>query len=310
MGVPKRYPLVIDGGLSNQLESQGNNLDDPLWTAALLSSHPSEIRKAHLAYLRAGADCLITSSYQATIQGFMARGYDSGTAERLLLSTVALAREAVAEFTSGTRPDFLPRVAAGIGPYGAFLADGSEYTGDYSISDETMAAFHRPRLELLDASNADFLALETLPSFTEAKVLARLLESTRKSAWVSFSCKDDRHLRDGTPLEECVRLFAHHPRVFAIGVNCTAPRHISELIRRILHIKHDKRVVVYPNSGETYHAQTKTWSDTADLDHLERMVDEWLDAGADMIGGCCRLGPDAVRVISRVVRSRVRDADS
>jgi len=304
LGIPERYPLLIDGGLSNQLESQGNNLNNPLWTAALLSKHPEEIRKAHLAYLSAGAQCLITASYQATPQGFLARGFDSDTAGKLLLSTVSLAREAIEEFRSDHRTDFMPRVAASIGPYGAYLADGSEYTGSYGISAQALTDFHSPRLELLDTSDADFFAVETLPSLQEAEVLARLLENTRKRAWVSFSCKNDKQLRDGAPIASCVQLFAHHPRVFAIGVNCTAPRYISGLIKRIKGIRHDKRVVIYPNSGEIYHAKNKTWSNTADLAALERLVAEWLDLGADMIGGCCRLGPEALKTIARVIHSR------
>ncbi|HDP93974.1 MAG TPA: homocysteine S-methyltransferase [Candidatus Aminicenantes bacterium] len=308
-GIPDEYPLVIDGGLSNQLENQGNNLDDPLWTAALLSSHPEEIRKAHLTYLRAGARVLVTAGYQATLQGFRALGHDARAARQLLFSTVDLAREAIAEFSADLQSDFFPRVAAGIGPYGAFLADGSEYTGNYGISEGELIDFHLPRLQLLDKSSADFLAVETLPDFTEAKVLARLLQNTKKSGWVSFTCRDGAHLRDGTALEESLRLFARHSRVFALGINCTAPRYISELIRRIREATPEKRVVVYPNSGEVYNAAGGTWSDTADLDNLERMVEEWLDLGADMIGGCCRLGPDAVRTIDGVIRSRSRRKD-
>jgi len=303
-GIPHRYPLVMDGGLSNQLESQGNNLDNPLWTAALLADHPEEIKNAHLAYLEAGARCLITSSYQASIQGFMALGYDKNKAEEFMLQTVGLARQAVREFTSRTRTEIVPRVAASIGPYGAGLADGSEYTGDYGVSPETLARFHRPRLELLDATEADFFAVETIPDFTEATVLSGLLRNKSKSAWISFSCKDEEYLRDGTPVEDALRLFAGHSRVFALGVNCTAPRHITGLIRRVKAAAPAKRVVIYPNSGETYHAESKTWSDSADLDHLERMTEEWLDAGADIIGGCCRMGPAEIRAIARAVYSR------
>lgn len=302
--LPIRYPLVIDGGLSNQLESQGHDLNDPLWTAGLLADRPEAIQKAHLAYLQAGARCLITASYQATIQGFRFRGLDHEAAEKRLLRTVDLARAAIREFFSGEVTDSEPLVAASIGPYGAFLADGSEYTGDYGISAGELEEFHRPRLEVLDASPADFFAVETIPSFPEAAALSRLLENTRKSAWVSFSCRDGRHLHDGTPIEECLRLLAGHPRVFAVGVNCTAPRHISELVRRIRGADPTLRIVIYPNSGEIYHAETKTWSHSSDLAFLEQMVEEWLNLGADIIGGCCRLGPSAIRTIARAVRSR------
>jgi homocysteine S-methyltransferase len=299
-----KYPLVIDGGLSNQLESQGCDLNHRLWSARLLDSKPDAIKQVHLTYLEAGARCLITSSYQASFPGFMALGHDRATAETLILKSVTLAQEAIEDFRTLHPNRYPPLVAASIGPYGAFLSDGSEYSGHYGLSDEELTEFHQPRIELLDTSGADFFACETMPSFQEAKVLAEILNGTEKPAWMSFSCKDERHLNDGTPIEDCAAFFASYPGVFAIGVNCTAPNLISPLIRAIKRKSGDKKVVVYPNSGEIYHAASKTWSGSSDLSFCQLMVDEWLDLGADIIGGCCRMGPDYIKAIAQVINRR------
>ena len=195
--------------------------------------------------------------------------------------------------------DHKPLIAASIGPYGAFLADGSEYHGDYGVSDETLREFHLDRIRLLDRSNADFFACETIPSFQEAKVLAEILKQSNKSAWLSFSCKDELHLNDGTNIEECVSFFAGHPKVFAVGVNCTAPKYISGLIKSIKTRSGTKKIVVYPNLGEAYNAESKTWFGLADPNLFLTMAKEWIELGTDILGGCCRIGPDHIRYISR-----------
>jgi homocysteine S-methyltransferase len=193
-----------------------------------------------------------------------------------------------------------PLIAASIGPYGAYLANGSEYHGNYGISDQELIDFHEPRIKLLDHSTADILACETIPSFQEAIVLSSILKNTRKTAWISFSCKDGKHISDGTPIEKCAALFTHHPTVFAMGVNCTSPKHISELIQCIKTRSGDKKIVVYPNSGAVYHPESKTWSDISESFSCEVMAKEWMDLGADMIGGCCGVGPEQIKAMGKI----------
>jgi len=295
------YPLLLDGGLSNELERQGCNLNQKLWSAKLLESNPEAIILAHLSYLESGAQCIITSSYQATLPGFMAIGYDKSSANGLILRSVELAEEARNRFLSFNAPASKPLIAASIGPYGAYLADGSEYRGNYVISDQELSDFHEPRINLLDNSTADILACETIPSFQETEVLSEIIEDIKKPVWVSFSCKDDKHLSDGTPIDKCAALFAHHPTVFAIGVNCTSPEFISALIRSIKTKSGNKKIVVYPNSGATYHAESKTWSSLSDLYSCELMVKEWMDLGADIIGGCCGIGPQQIKAMRKLI---------
>ncbi len=295
------YPLLLDGGLSNELERQGCNLNQKLWSAKLLESNPEAIILAHLSYLESGAQCIITSSYQATLPGFMAIGFDKPSASGLILKSVQLAEEARSRFMTLNPQASKPLITASIGPYGAYLADGSEYRGDYIISDQALTDFHEPRINLLDNSTADILACETIPGFQEAKVLSEILENVKKPAWISFSCKDGKHISDGTPIEQCAAYFAHHPTVFAIGVNCTSPEFISELIRSIKIKSGNKKIVVYPNSGAVYHAESKTWSGLSDLSSCAIMAKEWMDLGADIIGGCCGIGPEQIKAMRKII---------
>lgn len=295
------YPLLLDGGLSNELERQGCDLNQELWSAKLLESNPEAIILAHLTYLESGAQCIITSSYQATLPGFMAIGYDKPSASKLILKSVQLAEEARNRFLLLHPQAAKPLIAASVGPYGAYLADGSEYRGDYSISDQELKDFHEPRTKLLAGSMADILACETIPCFQEARVLSGILENISKPAWVSFSCKDGKHISDGTPIDKCAALFEHHPKVFAIGVNCTSPKFISELIRSVKMNSGNKKIIVYPNSGAVYHAESKTWSGLEDLPSCEIMAKEWIDLGADIIGGCCGIGPQQIQAMGRTI---------
>ncbi len=292
------YPLLIDGGLSNQLEKQGYVLNHKLWSAKLLESEPEAIIEAHLAYLEAGAQCITTSSYQASIPGFMSIGCDMVKAEELIKKSVKLAEKAINRFRE---KDIKPLIAASIGPYGAYLADGSEYQGNYDVSKETLREFHEQRIKILDQSNADILACETIPSYKETLVLAEILHSMEKQAWVSFSCKDESHINDGTLIEDCIDVLNDHPRIFAIGVNCTAPVYISELIKTIKAKIKNKRIIVYPNSGEVYNANKKIWSSLTTSNMFINLVDEWINLGADIIGGCCRIGPDQIKSISELI---------
>jgi homocysteine S-methyltransferase len=300
--------LVLDGGLATELERAGFDLAHPLWSARLLAERPEAIAAVHRAYLDAGADCITTASYQATIEGFRRDGATSAEAEGLLRRSVALALSARDAFCSGPgagrhagRPR--PLVAASIGPYGAFLADGSEYTGAYDRDLDGLVAFHRERMRLLLDTGADLLACETIPSALEARALVRLLDERAEArAWVSFSCGDGARLCDGTPFADSVRTVAACPQVLAVGVNCTAPSHVGELLRAAAAVT-SKPLLAYPNSGETYDGAAKAWRGLCDpLDWGER-ARAWRAAGARLVGGCCRTGPDHVRAVRRSLGS-------
>ncbi len=291
-------PILLDGGLATELETQGFDIAGVLWSAALLQSNPDTIVNAHRAYLDAGADCIISASYQASRPGFMSLGLSAAASDQLIASSVELACTARDEFLSANpQVKRSPMVAASIGPYGAALADGSEYTGSYDVSAAELRAFHESRLEILDRSGADLLACETIPDIAEAQVLCDLLKDAVTPAWIAFSCRDEARISDGTRLREAVALFAEHPRVLATGINCTPPGLITALIGEVKKGAPKKAIVVYPNSGETYHAVDNSWSGTAcDLDG-GFPVSDWHAAGAKLIGGCCRTGPAHIEAI-------------
>ena len=288
------YPMVLDGGLSNVLEEMGCNLEHPLWTAQLIQTNPELIIKAHLAYLKAGATCITSSGYQASIEGYMRLGQSKINAEQFILKSLELCLKARQLFLESAHNNPVIHVAASMGPYGAFLADGSEYTGAYNSSDHNLHLFHKSRIDLLQASKADFFAFETIPSLQELRVLSELLNTSSKPSWISFSCKDAMYLNDGHKISEAATLIANHPAVFAIGVNCTAPKYITEIIGKLKKYAPEKKIIVYPNSGEVYHVKSKSWFGVSDPKGFEKMALEWNEKGADIIGGCCRIGPDHI----------------
>jgi homocysteine S-methyltransferase len=302
--IERRSPLVLDGGLATQLEAQGHDLGSALWSAALLRSDPQAIARAHRAFLEAGAECIISASYQASRDGFMSLGLSEAAADRLIASAVGIAIVARDAFLL-EHPDTesAPLVAASIGPYGAVLHDGSEYRGDYGIGREALRAFHEPRLRLLDGCGADVLACETIPDRVEADVLAELLETAKTPAWISFSCGDERSISDGTPIAEAAARFREHDNVLAVGINCTAPQFVAPLVREIRRAVPDKAIVVYPNSGERYDARDNTWHGTVTPLDCAAAAKEWREAGATIIGGCCRMGPEHIAAIRDALRA-------
>ena len=296
--------VLLDGGLATRLEAHGQELNDPLWSARVLLDAPEVVRAVHREYLEAGADCIATVTYQATFEGLAARGLQDADAEALLLGAVRLAVEARDDFWRDSAAHAgreRPLVAASVGPYGAYLSDGSEYTGRYDLDEDGLAAFHRRRWHVLAGSDADLLGCETIPSLTEARALLRLLDETPdRWAWVSFQCRDGRRLADGSDVAEAVRACDACPRVAAIGFNCVPPARIPELLAVAGGVT-DKPLVTYPNSGETYDAARKVWLPAAAEADLAAAAPEWRALGAAVLGGCCRTGPDTIRRMRRAL---------
>ncbi len=300
-------PLIADGGLATALEARGHRLDTRLWSAQLLVSEPDAIRDIHAEYLAAGADCVSTASYQASFPGFREQGYGDAEAAGLLELSVALAVEARDRYWAvrANRTGRLrPLVAASAGPYGAYLADGSEYDGRYGVEVGVLDEFHRRRFRLFARSAADLILCETIPSGLEVEALLGILEETPDAwVWMSFCCADGARLWDGTPVEEVARLCDRTARVAAVGVNCVAPAHVGELIGRIRTVT-DLPVIAYPNSGEVYDAHTGTWHWPAGAGGGgEPILDarDWIARGAAGVGGCCRVGPAGIRALRQQI---------
>jgi homocysteine S-methyltransferase len=300
------FPIIIlDGAMATELENYGCNLNDRLWSAKILMENPELIKKVHLDYFNAGADCAITASYQATVEGFKERGLTEEEAIGLIKKSVQLATEARDEFWTDlndktNRPK--PLVAASVGPYGAFLADGSEYRGDYSLNEDELVTFHKERIRLLVEAGADILACETIPCLLEAKAITRVLkEFPEVYAWFSFSAKDEYHISSGEKVSSCAEWLDGEEQTVAIGINCTSPNFIDSLIQEIKG-KTSKPIIVYPNSGEEYDAMSKQWNEIAPTSQFATSTQRWYEAGAKIIGGCCRTNPEDIRAINAWVR--------
>lgn len=290
--------MILDGALATELEAYGCDLDDPLWSAKVLIEQPEAIVQVHKDYFRAGADCAITASYQATVAGFAQRGLSEEESIALIKKTLAIeARDEVWEESPSSRRT-KPLVAASVGPYGAYLADGSEYTGHYGISDEQLAAFHRPRMQALIEAGTDLLAMETIPSFQEAKVLSSLIKEFPETyAWLSFTLKNGKGISDGTHLGVCAEQFSEEEQIAAIGVNCSPMDPAAEAVQ-VLKQSTQKPLLMYPNSGEVYDAKTNTWHGDDSSSCFDSQSEWWIERGATIIGGCCRTNPEHIRKLS------------
>jgi homocysteine S-methyltransferase len=296
LALPSDSVLISDGGLATELEARGHDLSDPLWSARLLAEAPQEIVAVHAAYFRAGATVATTASYQASFDGFAAHGIDRREAAGLLRRSVELAKAAREEAGGGGL-----YVAASIGPYGAALADGSEYRGRYGLSVAALMRWHRPRFEILADAGADVLALETVPDVDEADALVNLVRSVGVPAWLSYTI-DGAETRAGQPLADAFAVAAGVPEIVAIGVNCCAPDDVLPAIR-VADI--GKPVIVYPNSGERW--EGRAW--TGPRRFSAQLAGQWVAAGARIVGGCCRVGPADIADVRRACNQRGKSAE-
>jgi len=286
----RRGVAILDGGLATTLQARGADLSGGLWSARLLRERPDLVRDVHADFLRAGADVVITASYQASFAGFQSVGIGPDETADLLRRSVRLAREA-AELAG--RPDAI--VAASIGPYGAYLADGSEYRGDYDVTLADLERFHRRRLAVLAEAEPDVLAIETLPSSLELDALLGLLDQgPGPTAWVTFSCRDTARIADGTPFAEVATRAAAHPRVVGVGINCTAPQYVASLLASLDPRPPDVHLVVYPNIGDTWDARQGRWVRR----RQQADAQQWRRLGAEAVGGCCGTTPDDIRQLA------------
>ncbi|WP_316307769.1 homocysteine S-methyltransferase [Clavibacter michiganensis] len=289
-------PLVLDGGLGTLLEARGHDLSDPLWSARVLADEPDAVRAAHAEFFRAGADVAITASYQVGFEAFAARGLGTADTEALLRASVRLAAEArdevAREDAAGAGRDRW--IAASVGPYGATLGDGSEYAGSSGLTRDELRRWHAPRFAVLADAGADLLACETIPSLDEGRALVDLARGAGASAWLAFTVEGGR-LRSGEPMAEGFALADEADEVVAVGINCAHPEEVPAAIAAARSVT-DRPVVVYPNSGERWDAVARAWGGDPALP----AVDAWIRAGASLVGGCCRVGPDEI--------ARMRDA--
>ncbi len=288
--------LVLDGGLSNALEDRGLDLSSDLWTARLLLDDPSQIAAVHRDYYLAGADVATTASYQASVPSLVAAGLSQREAEQTIVGSVELAREVRDSLAASSDRRLL--VAASVGPYGAVLADGSEYRGGYGVSAAALRDFHGPRLELLASAGPDLLAVETIPDADEAEVLVPLLDELGLPAWFSYSVSGDT-TRAGQALSDAYDVLADSSSIIAAGVNCSAPSDAAFAVRTAVEVT-GRPAVAYPNLGESWDSETHTWRGDPAFDAAA--APGWVAEGARLVGGCCRVGPRDIAELARTLR--------
>lgn len=302
----KQEIIILDGALGTELESRGYDVSGKLWSAQYLLDQPQIIQDVHESYVRAGSDIITTSSYQASIPAFIEAGLAPEKAYDLLKETVFLAQKAIENVWQELSPEEQkqrPRllVAGSVGPYAAYLADGSEYTGDYQLSEEEFQDFHRPRIQALLEAGSDLLAIETIPNGAEAAAILRLLaeEFPQAEAYLSFVAQSENAISDGTKIEELGNLAQESSQVLAVGFNCTAPHLISPLLDGLGQVC-NKPLLTYPNSGETYNGLTKTWHDDPEQERsLLENSKLWQNQGVRLFGGCCRTRPEDIAQLAK-----------
>lgn len=299
--------LIIDGALATELETRGHDLSHALWSGKTLLEDPDCIRQVHYEYFVAGCNIGITASYQASIRGLEQHLSLSETeAKDLVKLSATLAQQARQQaYDSGVPSTRKLFVAGSVGPYGAYLADGSEYRGDYKCTAAEFQDFHRPRIAALLDAGVDLLGLETIPSFNEIQALLQLLQTEFPSAtaWLGITLKDASHLSDGTPLSEVLSLVSQHKdQILSFGINCVPPGLALESLRHMRELT-TLPLLCYPNSGETYVPGQHAWTGDKSGQQMRESALQFRAAGAGLIGGCCRTTPEDIRNIASVLNS-------
>lgn len=302
----KQEIIILDGALGTELESLGYDVSGKLWSAQYLLDQPQIIQDVHESYVRAGSDIITTSSYQASISAFIEAGLTPEKGYDFLKETAFLAKKAIENVWQALSPEEQKQrpyalVAGSVGPYAAYLADGSEYTGDYQLSEGEFRDFHRPRIQALLEAGSDLLAIETIPNGAEAAAILRLLaeEFPQAEAYLSFVAQSKNAISDGTKIEELGNLAQESPQVLAVGFNCTAPHLIAPLLDGLGQVC-NKPFLTYPNSGETYNGLTKTWHD--DPEQGRSLLENsklWQNKGVYLFGGCCRTRPEDIAQLAK-----------
>ena len=297
--------IVIDGALASELQRRGCDLNDSLWSAKVLIEQPELIQQVHYDYFKAGADCAITASYQATPMGFAQKGIELEESIKLIKTSVKLAQQAKMQYLNDIKQDKALFIAGSVGPYGAYLANGSEYTGDYQLSESEFIAFHKDRVTALIDAGVDILACETMPSFLEIKALTKLIQQfPMVNCWFSLTLKDQQHISDGTPLTEVIEYLNSIEQIVSVGINCIALEKVTPALE-VLSKLTSKPLIVYPNSGEQYDPTTKQWHKNHDHNcTFANQLDVWINLGAKLIGGCCQTTPDDIVEIHQLLNKK------
>ena len=295
------HTVVLDGAMSTPLERLGADTNNDLWTAKALIDNEELVYEVHKMYFEAGADLIITDTYQANVQAFEKVGYSEKEARNLIKKAVKIAQKARDDYENRTGKHNY--IAGTIGPYGAYLANGSEYRGDYELSAEEYQQFHLPRIEELVNAGVDILSIETQPKLDEVLAILELLKEKypQQKVYVSYTLSDDDTISDGTPLPRAIHALEDYSQVIAVGINCVKLELVEPALKNMKEIT-DKHLIVYPNSSAVYDPKSKTWSQPKTSATFEELIPNWYEAGARIIGGCCTTGPKEIKAVADFIK--------
>ncbi|WP_283599381.1 homocysteine S-methyltransferase [Ligilactobacillus salivarius] len=295
------HTVVLDGAMSTPLERLGADTNNDLWTAKALIDNEELVYEVHKMYFEAGADLIITDTYQANVQAFEKVGYSEKEARNLIKKAVKIAQKARDDYENRTGKHNY--IAGTIGPYGAYLANGSEYRGDYELSTKEYQQFHLPRIEELVNAEVDILAIETQPKLDEVLAILELLKEKypQQKVYVSYTLSDDDTISDGTPLPRAIHALEDYSQVIAVGINCVKLELVEPALKNMKEIT-DKHLIVYPNSSAVYDPKSKTWSQPKTSATFEELIPNWYEAGARIIGGCCTTGPKEIKAVADFIK--------
>ena len=295
------HTVVLDGAMSTPLERLGADTNNDLWTAKALIDNEELVYEVHKMYFEAGADLIITDTYQANVQAFEKVGYSEKEARNLIKKAVKIAQKARDDYENKTGKHNY--IAGTIGPYGAYLANGSEYRGDYELSAEEYQQFHLPRIEELVTTGVDILAIETQPKLDEVLAILELLKEKypQQKVYVSYTLSYDDTISDGTPLPRAIHALEDYSQVIAVGINCVKLELVEPALKNMKEIT-DKHLIVYPNSSAVYDPKSKTWSQPKTSATFGELIPNWYEAGARIIGGCCTTGPKEIKAVADFIK--------
>ena len=295
------HTVVLDGAMSTPLERLGADTNNDLWTAKALIDNEELVYEVHKMYFEAGADLIITDTYQANVQAFEKVGYSEKEARNLIKKAVKIAQKARDDYENRTGKHNY--IAGTIGPYGAYLANGSEYRGDYELSTKEYQQFHLPRIEELVNAEVDILAIETQPKLDEVLAILELLKEKypQQKVYVSYTLSYDDTISDGTPLPRAIHALEDYSQVIAVGINCVKLELVEPALKNMKEIT-DKHLIVYPNSSAVYDPKSKTWSQPKTSATFEELIPNWYEAGARIIGGCCTTGPKEIKAVADFIK--------
>ena len=279
----KKEIKLLDGSLSYPLEKQGYDLNKKLWTGDALINDPNVIKKIHKDYLVAGVDFISTSTYQISYRVLKEMGYNLNEIKDIFKRSVDLVQDAIEE----TKIKRKVKIVGSYGPFGASLSDGSEYTGKYKTSDEIIMSYHIDNMNIIKELDIDIVLYETIPCLREIEILSKVVEEYKKEVWISFTCNKDLEFRDGTSIMKACKILSSIENISTIGINCFSPLLAEKAIKK-LKKNSNKKILIYPNSGEIYNNKDKDWYGEKYFDNS--MIKKWLALSPDIIGGCCRVG--------------------